>query len=69
VGAKIQRNETLRMWIPTSSKTPGQVLLPGDSVSDRDATLKLAPTLCKLDTEFLQPKETVEIKLKQIMGI
>lgn len=31
--------------------------------------LKLAPTLCKFETEFLQPREAVKIKLKPTIGV
>lgn len=58
----------LRRRIPTSSETPGQVLPPGASVRGGGAKLKLAPTLCKSETQFLQPRETVKIKLKSTIG-
>lgn len=68
-GAQIQRNQVLRRRVAVSSDTPGRVLPLGDSVSGGDAMLKLALTLCKFETEFLQPREAVKIKLKWIIGV
>lgn len=67
------RNQILRMWTQTSGQTPGQALPSGDSVSYRAAGFKLAPTLLKFETEFLEPREAVKspvplIKLKWSMG-